>query len=537
MTPATGSEPALERGVALLQASRFQEALASFSQALRADPAGLAPRLGLARACAGSGDLFAAAAWLSDAIRVAPQHFEAHQLLADVLLSQKLHAQALPVYAHLLGALGLRTPANLLHGGFCQEMLAQLPQAAALYREAIAMRADFMEAHVDLAGILWRMEDFEGSLRHAGEAVALSPDHPFAVRILGTALLNLNRLDEAEVQLRRALDLQPAFVLAELDLAFCLLLAGRYPEGWPLYESRWRDTERVKRPVFFQPDHEWQGPQRQPQARQRLAVYAEQGLGDVLQFIRYLPQLQAAGAQVACSIQQELVPLIESSFPGVEMPAPGRNLVVQQHVALLELPGRLGTTLDNIPAQVPYLAAPEPARQRWRERLAPWSDQRKVGLAWSGSTVQVNNRNRALPLGLLAPLVAQARLAGVAMFSLQKGDAGDWTDLDVASTGLVDLTGEWQDFGDSAAMVEQLDLVITVDTAIAHLAGALGKPVWVLLPPNADWRWLLERDDSPWYPTARLFRRDFGEARSKQVARMVRAFEEWLRDWWLRDPA
>ncbi len=525
--PAPGS-PALEQGAALLRASRFHEAHAAFLQALRADLAAPLPRVGLARACLGMGDPLTAAAWLSDCVRLAPDQLEAHQLLADLCLAQKQFAPASQLYARLLGPLGLRTPANLLHAGYSHEMLAELPQAAALYREAIAGQPDMMEAHVDLAGILWRMEDFEGSLHHAREAVRAQPDHPFAVRILGTALLNLNRLDEAEAQLRRALQLQPGFVLAELDLAFCLLLAGRYEEGWPAYESRWRDTDRVKRPPFFQAEHEWPGPARQPLAGLRLAVYAEQGLGDVLQFIRYLPQLQQAGAQVACAIQPELVPLVESSFPGVEVPTPGRDLVVQQHVALLELPGRLGTTLQDIPARVPYLQAPAAARERWRERLAPWAGRRKVGLAWSGSTVQVNNRNRAIPLSLLAPLVPLAAAAGVQMFNLQKGDAGDWTDLDVATTGLVDLTGEWRDFGDSAAMLEQLDLVITVDTAIAHLAGALGRPVWVLLPPNADWRWLLEREDSPWYPTARLFRRGFGEPRAQQVARLTRVFEAWL---------
>jgi ADP-heptose:LPS heptosyltransferase len=148
-----------------------------------------------------------------------------------------------------------------------------------------------------------------------------------------------------------------------------------------------------------------------------------------------------------------------------------------------------------------------------------------VGLAWSGSQAQINNRNRALPLSLFAPLLQRA---GVQCFSLQKGDAGAWTDVAPAAQGLVDLTPHWSDFGESAAMIEQLDLVITVDTAIAHLAGALGKPAWILLPPNPDWRWLRDREDSPWYPSARLFRRGFGEPRSAQVQRVLQAFEEWV---------
>jgi hypothetical protein len=200
------------------------------------------------------------------------------------------------------------------------------------------------------------------------------------------------------------------------------------------------------------------------------------------------------------------------------------------HAALLDLPLRFGTTLDNLPAQVPYLRAPASHAAHWRERLAPWAGQFKVGLAWSGSWVQVNNRNRAMPLSLLQPLMD---LPGVQCFSLQKGDAGAATDTAPDARRLVDFTPDWADFCHSAAMMEELDLVITVDTAIAHLAGALARPVWVMLPPNADWRWLLAREDSPWYPTARLFRRDFGEARQAQVARVLQALQERLS---LHDP-
>ena len=224
-------------------------------------------------------------------------------------------------------------------------------------------------------------------------------------------------------------------------------------------------------------------------------------------------------------VQPELVPLVEASFDGVQCLHAGRNLTVHTHAALMELPGRLGTTLANIPAAGGYLRPPAEASARWQARLAQWAGKR-IGIAWSGSMAQVNNRNRAVPLSLLLPLVQQP---GVQGFSLQKGDAGPATDTAVAGSDLVDLTGEWNDFADSAAMIAQLDLVITVDTAIAHLAGALGKPVWVLLAPNADWRWLLEREDSPWYASARLFRRAFGEPREAQVDRVRQALGAWLR--------
>jgi tetratricopeptide (TPR) repeat protein len=516
----------LDQGAALLAGGRFQEALAAYAQALRQDITSMPARLGLAHACVGGGDALTAIAWLSDACRVAPGDARPAQMLGDLLLGQKQFAQALPIYAWLCGELGARNRANLLHLGFCKEHMGDFEGAARHYREALALDPDFLEAHVDLAGILWRLEDFDGSLAHARRAEELAPQHAYAVRIHGTALLNADRLAEAEQKLRRALELQPGLPLAELDLAFTLLGAGRMEEGWQMYERRWRDTDRLQRPAFWRAESEWRGPEVQPAAGTTLAVYAEQGLGDVLQFARYLPRLQAAGARVCAVVQPELVSLIEASFEGVECLKPQRHLRADLHVALLDLPLRLGTrTLADIPQEVPYLRAPAVQAEHWRQRLQPWGGQVKVGLAWSGSLVQVNNRNRAIPLSLLMPLLDEP---GVQGFSLQKGDAASNTDVPPDPRRLVDFTGEWQDFGDSAAMIDQLDLVITVDTAIAHLAGALGKPVWVLLPPNADWRWLVDRDDSPWYPTARLFRRGFGEPREQQVARVRDALRQSL---------
>jgi tetratricopeptide (TPR) repeat protein len=548
----------MEQGVALLGAGRFHEAVQQFGLALRQQPLAAEPRVGLSQAWQGTGDGWAAAAWLSDACRVAPQRAElwlelarllmqqqrepemepalqaalaVHPdnvpllvLLAELYLRNKLFAKGLPLYAHLR-ALGQHDRATVLHHGYCLEHTGAIAQAVDCYREAIAGDPGFLEAHVNLAGVLWRLEDFEGALAHGRKAVALAPEHPYAVRILGTALLNVNRLDEAEAQLRRALELLPGFSLAEVDLAFTLLQAGKLEEGWAMYGRRWRDTERMKRPSFFRPEIEWKGPDAQPAQGNRIAVYAEQGLGDVIQFIRYAKFLQQDGATVYGVIHPELVTLVEHSMPGVQCLTPQRRFEADYHVALLDLPMHYRTTVETIPAQMPYLQAPSEKTAQWRERLAPWQGKFKLGIAWSGSQKQVNNNNRAIRLSELAPLLD---MKGVQCFSLQKGDAGEFTDTTPDAKWLVDLTGEWQDFSDSAAMLRNLDLVITVDTAVAHLAGALGRPVWVLLAPNADWRWLLEREDSPWYPTMRLFRRALGETRSAQVQRVAAALRERL---------
>lgn len=434
------------------------------------------------------------------------------------LLALGRAAQALPHYQRLYQEAGARDRSTLLHYGLCLEVSGRLDEAVERYRDAVMREPGFFEAHVNLAGVLWRVGEFERALAHARAAVGLAPDHPQCVRMLGSTLLQLNRLDEAERELRRALAIDPALASAQFDLAFCLLLAGRLEEGWAWYEKRWNDTARMPRPPFWRPELEWRGPA-QPIAGRRLLVYAEQGLGDVIQFARYLPQLQALGAHVICAVPAPLVPLLESSFPGIECLRAEGGVQADLHVALLDLSGRLGTrTLRDIPAAQRYLQAPSERVARWRERLAPWQDRFRIGIAWSGMRRQVNNRNRAIALSQFAPLF---ELPGVQCFSLQQADAGDYTDAQPTPEQLVDLTREWHDFGDSAAMVEQLHLVVSVDTVTAHLAGAVGTPAFVLLPPNADFRWLLEREDSPWYPGLRLFRRGVDEPRAAQVARVV----------------
>jgi len=546
----------MEQAVALLGGGRFHEALQLFGAALRETPLAAEPRVGLSQACEGIGDTWAAAAWLSDACRVAPQrpelwlelarlllklrregevepllqtalavhpdHVGLREAQAELYLRGRQYAKALPAYARL-HASNPNDRATLLHYGFCLEHCGDVEQAVMRYREALALDPEFLEAHVDIAGVLWRLGDFDGALVHARKAVELAPEHAHAVRILGTALFNLNRLEEAKVQLRKALELSPGFALAELDLAFALLLGGEMEEGWRMYARRWRDGDRMKRPAFYRPELEWKGPREQPLPGRRIAIYGEQGFGDVIQFIRYAPLMQRDGATVYAVVQPEVATLIEGSMPGVLCLNSQRRIEADHHVALMDLPMHYGTTLETVPATVPYLQAPGDKVLQWQDRLEPWNGKFKIGLAWSGSPRQVNNLNRAMPL---RELTAICDLPGVQCFSLQKADAGELAGLRLPTGKLVDLTGDWRDFTDSAAMMQNLDLVITVDTAIAHLAGAMALPVWVMLAPNADWRWLLGRDDSPWYPTMRLFRREHREARAAQMARVVQALKE-----------
>jgi Flp pilus assembly protein TadD len=451
--------------------------------------------------------------------------------LAEHRLEQGRYAQAAPLYQEL-HATKPNDPGVLLHWGFCLENLGELDEAAARYREALELEADFFEAHVNLAGLLWRLEDPAGSLVQARKAVVLQPDHPYAVRILGTALLQLNQVAQAQAELRRALEIKPDFGLARLDLALALLMNGQLQDGCLLYSHRWEDSPVLARPEFWRPEQQWRGPQKQPLQGRCIVVYAEQGLGDVIQFIRYVPLLQAQGAQVFAVVQSALANLL-ACMPGLVCVS-GLNMEegwkvdwhmdwrVDLQVALLDLPLYCASSLETLPAQVPYLSAPTASDVLWQQRLLPWQNQLKIGLAWAGQPHQVNDRNRSLRLSDFWPLF---ELGSLQWFSLQKNDGGVYTDTTPSPLNWHDFTADWQDFCDSAAQIQSLDLVITVCSAVAHLAGALGKPVWVLLPPNADWRWLLDRDDSPWYPTMRLFRRDFGEPRAAQVQRVLQALQ------------
>lgn len=545
-------------GLVLLRLNRAHEAFAKFTQALVLNPLAVDTRLAIAQAYLNMNDGWTAAAWVSDACRVAPnnpaqwlqlvqllaaQKREAElepalcsgvaanpqsksmlEALAEFYLNSKRFSDGLRVYPTLL-AIDPQDAKNLLHYGFCLEHTQQLGAAVQRYREAIACKPGFLEAHVNLSGTLWRLGDFAGALQHAEKAVAIDPNNAYAVRIYGTALLHLNRLEEAEVQLRQACALKPDFPIATIDLALLLLLAGKFQEGWQVYERRWEDTTRMTRPAFFRRDLEWQGPHKQPVQGKRIVIYAEQGLGDVINFVRYAKVLQADGATVSCVIQPELVPLVES-MPGVVCLKPNVHIEADYHVALLELPLHYRTDASNAPAETPYLLAPPGKAAAWRDKLRPWDGKLKVGIAWAGNFVHANNHNRCMPLSAFKPLL---EMPGVQCFSLQKSDAGHYTDMAVEEHQLVNLTGEWSDFTDSAAMVSQLDLVISIDSAVIHLAAALGKPTWVVLPPNPDWRWLLERSDSPWYPTMTLYRREHTEPKLAQMARVARDLQAQVR--------
>jgi tetratricopeptide (TPR) repeat protein len=422
-------------------------------------------------------------------------------LLADrvtTLVKLGRNAEALTGCARLLSlAPGSADVWNLR--GTIHDALGRNHEGLADYERALALRPEFPEALSNRAHDLRILARYDEALEGYGRAIAAMPELADAWNGRGNLFQEINRDEDALADYRRALELRPDFAGAHMNEGLCRLRLGDFESGWSKHEWRWRvrDLYPAAR-EFAQP--KWQGTENL--AGKEILLHAEQGFGDSIQFVRYVPLVAATGATVLLEVPDELVSLV-SGLSGVS-----RVITLAQrppsfdfHCPLLSLPAAFGTKLATIPASIPYLEASAERVRRWQTRLGQ-TKKLRIGLAWSGNATHKNDQNRSIALARLAPLLS---LPGAEFLSLQKGvrpeDAAVMKDLPIT-----DIAGELGDFADTAAVVSLVDLVIAVDTSVVHLAGALGRPVWILLPFSPDWRWLQSRDDSPWYPTARLFR-------------------------------
>jgi len=438
---------------------------------------------------------------LSRAIETRPDYAEAYENLGVVLdrlgriedsqLAWEKAIELRPQFAEAHHHLG----SSLMNNGKPQQGIQHL-------RQALRLNSRDAGAWNNLGCALRKIEDVEGSLRAFQKAAQVRPAMAEAHCNVGTALCDLGRPDEAIPHLEKAVELRPDFADAQWNLAVALLACGHFDRGWLAYEWR-RHSEKDKKfsRDFMQPA--WNGCNIEGRT---ILVTCEQGLGDTLQFIRYIPMVAARGARVIFESQPSLRDLLRNMKGIDQIVVRGEPLPrFDVHVRLLTLPSIFGTRLGNFPSDVPYLH-PDPKREAmWKQRLSGGGF--KVGIAWQGSTTFANDRFRSIPLAEYEPL---AQVEGVRLISLQKNAGSeqvkqiqDKFKVEILEPALDEGTGA---FMDTAAVMRQLDLVITSDTAIAHLAGALGVRVWLALSYNSDWRWMRERDDSPWYPTMRLFR-------------------------------
>jgi tetratricopeptide (TPR) repeat protein len=376
--------------------------------------------------------------------------------------------------------------------------LGRYEEALASFDAALAAQPSHAETLCHRGNVLLKLNRVEDAVATFAKALVPAPRDPRILHNHAHALRHLGRPGEALVSIEKALSIQPDFPSAHMERGLALLTLGDWRSGFASYEERWRTDEFIaQRRDFAAPL--WLG--KESVAGKTILLHAEQGFGDTLQFVRYAPRVARQGATVLLEVQPELKLLLSPTEGVAQVLLRGEELPpFDLHCPLMSLPLAFRTVTTNIPAEIPYVRAPEALVAAWRERLP--QGRPRVGLAWSGRPTHNNDRNRSISLARLAPLLA----ADVAFVSLQRELREEDGAALRAHPNLACLGPELKTFADSAAVVALLDLVISVDTALVHLAGALAKPTWIMLPAGPDWRWLLEGDDTPWYPTARLFR-------------------------------
>ncbi|WP_136524499.1 tetratricopeptide repeat protein [Geomonas ferrireducens] len=439
------------------------------------------------------GGLVEAQELFSRAAVLDPNRAEAHNNLGVILEEMGRPDEAAASYRR---ALGLRSeyPEALGNLGNALLKLGRITEAVDRFCDAIALDPNFVDAFYHLGHALRRQSEWGGAVQCYRKVVELQPDHVKGWVNLGGALLALNRFDEAIDAQRAALSVDPQNADAHWNLALALLVTGDYPEGWREYQWRLKD------PGAGLAEGGWDG---SPLAGRTLFVRAEQGFGDAIQFFRYAQLLARRGERVLLECRRELLPLFAAQADDITLVAAGDEPPrFDTWCYLMSLPHLLGTTLASIPAQQPCIAADRERAASWRERLAPDAGFR-VGLVWAGSAGYKNDRYRSLPVRELLPV---ARIPGVTLYNLQLGAPPEDLALLSASGDVRDFSAELRNFADTAALIGELHAVVSVDTAVAHLAAAMGKPVHLMLPFSCDWRWLAGRRDSPWYPSVTLYR-------------------------------
>jgi tetratricopeptide (TPR) repeat protein len=517
----------------LLEMGRADQAEAHWRQALQLRPNLAQTHNNLGSALLEQGKAAEAAACFQRAIRFAPDHAVAHHNLGTALHRLGQPEAALASYRHAL-RLDPHLGAAWINLGVVLKNQGQLPEAVASFQQTLqrnpnqarahnelgmvlreqgklvdafhsfqqALRLDprYAEAHNHLGMVLKEQDRLDEAIASFRQALQLNRDLAEAHNNLGTALRDQGKLEEALASFQQAISLKPDFAEAHMNLGMAFLQLGQLERGWPEYEWRRRLAPSPPQPAL------WDGAALA--GRSILVDCLEQGLGDALQFVRYAPLVKERGGTVILQCPEPLTSILSGCAGIDQVVVSGSQALAAGAVGapLMSLPGIFGTSLASIPVRVPYLAADAALIDSWRQELAKYRTF-KVGIAWQGNPRYKGDRHRSIPLAQFAPLV---RVEGVRLFSLQKGWGAEQLEQVAGRLEVVDFGPRLDEaagaFMDTAAIMKNLDLVITSDTATAHLAGALAVPVWVALQKVPDWRWLLDRPDSPWYPTLRLFR-------------------------------
>jgi tetratricopeptide (TPR) repeat protein len=499
-------------GTILEAQGQAEQALASYRQALALDPHFAQAHYNLATACEARGELQQAEAAYRQAIALQAHYPLALHRLGVLLQRQSRYDEAIACYRQALALQPEYAEAHCNLGSALKDQ-GRTAEALESYRRALALDPALAEAHFNL-GVVYQGQ---GQLPQAEDAyrkaLQFRPKHAQALSNLGSLYKSQGKLEEALSCCEAALQCQPDLTEAHFNRSLIWLLQGDFARGWPEYE--WRSgARRIQQRAPAR--SRWQG---EPVAGGSVLLVAEQGLGDTIQFVRYAPLVkQRSGAEVLLHCLPAVASLLAGAAGVDRIVADPSREAIACYAPLLSLPALFSTTLETIPAAVPYIAVDPPRVEHWRGKLA--GGRFKVGIAWQGNPDFPDDARRSLPLVALAPLV---ELPGVSLYSLQKQHGCEQLAQAPFRSRIRDLAPELHDFHDTAAAMRNLDLVITCDSAPAHLAGALGVPVWVAIPLAPDWRWLLGREDSPWYPTMRLFRQSAPGDWSDVIARMAAA--------------
>ncbi len=489
---------------ALVELGHCADAVAQFETLLHTHSAVAEIHFGLGRALQKLGRDDAAIAAYQHAAKLNPNMAEAHRNLGTILRGQGNLDSAVAHYVRALALDRTVTGVQVALGASLRE-LGRTQEALRVLSDACLSDPNDPLAHANLGTALADNGRFGDAIRAHERALALSSTVPEMYMNYGIALQCQRRVDDAISAYLKALELNPNLGEANWNLALALLLKGNFEQGWAEYESRWQGGPlRHAKRQFTQA--QWRG---EDIADKTLLLHAEQGFGDTLQFIRYVPLVAQRGARIIVECQAELESLLRFSFPGVRVVARGVALPsFDLHCPLLSLPLAFATRQATIPAKVPYLNAPPAQQTYWHARIEK-SEQKQVGIVWAGSpreqdpAARLVDQRRSMRLSDFAALAA---VPNMTLHSLQKGQrAFDVTDDDI-DFEIIDYNDALNNFTDTAALILQLDLVICVDTAVAHLAGALGKPVWLLSRFDGCWRWGIDSANSPWYPSLRIFR-------------------------------
>ncbi len=499
------------RGVALAALGRHQEALASFDRAIALHPGAAQPHLHRAKALSELRRQEAALQAVDSALAVERDLPDAWLGRGNILHGLKRSDDALAAYDRASTLKPDLAAAWLGRGNVLCER-RQFADALSAYDRALAIEPDLAGAWLGRGNVFRELRRYDDALTAYDKALAFNSDFADAWYGRGNILFTMRRDLEALSCFDRAISLNKDFAEAYYANSLAKLVSGDYGEGWQQYEWRWRSrlTDASRR-SFDQPL--WLGDR--DLANQTILIHAEQGFGDTIQFCRYLKLFDRQKCRIVFEVAAALLPLLRERREGIQIIARGDPLPdFDLHCPLMSLPLAFKTGLQTVPAEVPYLFVSEGKRKQWRDRLGA-RNRPRIGLAWSGNPQP--DPGRSIRFGNLSPLL----LDEVEWHALQK-EVREEDRPHLGHARVADHSRQLADFSDTAALIAEMDLVISIDTAAAHLAGALGKEVWIMLPAHADFRWLRERQDCPWYPTARLFRQAEADAWGQVVNELAK---------------